>query len=227
MWADSPLHSAQRYLASAYDSVASLIEVTYPALRDYRGAPRGTLTHPERDVFRAAIVFAAAGLDTVVKEAIRNSLDLLVARPGAAREKYIDFVAEHVTSAKEPGTDPRVLATLLVEPDADAYLRDKYVTSLTGSSMQSQTQVTAALAALGLESKTDRELFKDAATLNPLFKARNEVAHELDMTPSAARAKGERTRRERKITDSIDLCHRGLNYAQRVLNRVQECLDED
>ena len=42
---DSPVHVAQRYLASAYDSVASLIEETYPALRAQREAGRGRLTH--------------------------------------------------------------------------------------------------------------------------------------------------------------------------------------
>ena len=35
---DSPVHVAQRYLASAYDSVASLVEETYPALRAQRQA---------------------------------------------------------------------------------------------------------------------------------------------------------------------------------------------
>lgn len=58
---DSPVHLAQRYLASAYDSVASLIETTYPALRAQREGARGRLTHAEQDLFRAAVVFAGAG----------------------------------------------------------------------------------------------------------------------------------------------------------------------
>jgi hypothetical protein len=53
---DSPINVAQRYLASAYDSVASLIEETYPALRAQREAGRGRLTHAEHDLFRAAVV---------------------------------------------------------------------------------------------------------------------------------------------------------------------------
>ena len=59
---DSPVHVAQRYLASAYDSVASLVNDTYPALRAQRDAGRGRLTHAEHDLFRAAVVFAGAGV---------------------------------------------------------------------------------------------------------------------------------------------------------------------
>jgi hypothetical protein len=59
---NSATQRAQRFLASAYDSVASLFEVTYPALRQQRVASRGRLTHAEHDVFRAAVVFTGAGM---------------------------------------------------------------------------------------------------------------------------------------------------------------------
>lgn len=66
----SPVHPAQRFLASSYDSVASLVDTAYPALRAQRPASRGRLTHAEQDLFRAAVVFAGAGVDTALKEAL-------------------------------------------------------------------------------------------------------------------------------------------------------------
>jgi hypothetical protein len=83
---DSPVHLAQRYLASAYDSVASLIETTYPALRAQREGTHGRLTHAEHDLFRAAVVFAGAGVDAVLKEALRSCVPIQIDVPSQARE---------------------------------------------------------------------------------------------------------------------------------------------
>ena len=77
---DSPLHRSQRYLASADDSVASLFGETYSALRATRTGSRGRLTHAEQDIFRAAVVLAGAGLDTVFKEAMRSCIAIQVDR---------------------------------------------------------------------------------------------------------------------------------------------------
>jgi hypothetical protein len=213
---DSPVHRAQRYLASAYDSVASLIETTYPALRARREGSRGRLTHAEQDLFRAAVVFAGAGVDAVLKEALRSCVPIQVARSPHAQEKYVDFVMRHIQSGQT--LDTRRLALLLVHGSPGEALMAAYVESLTGSSLQSQEQVLASLAALGLHE--DRDLFKDARTLNPLFRTRNQIAHEMDMTPTALRGRGRRARHERTQSAYIDMCHQGLNYCQRVLNRL-------
>jgi hypothetical protein len=213
---DSPVHVAQRYLASAYDSVASLVEETYPALRAQRPAGRGRLTHAEHDLFRAAVVFAGAGVDSVLKQALRSCIPIQVDRSEAARTKYIDFVVSHIQDGD--GLSARQLAKLLVTATPEQTLRDAYIESLTGSSLQSQTQVTASLAALGMQDQ--RQLFKDSQSLNALFKARNQIAHEMDMTPAGATGRGNRTRHERTVEAYMTMCHTGLNYCQRVLNAL-------
>lgn len=214
---DSPLHRSQRYLAAAYDSVASLFEVTYPALRAQRDGQRGRLTHAEHDVFRAAIVFTGAGVDAVFKEALRSCVPIQVGRSEGAREKYLDFVTRYIQDG--PDIDPRKVATLLTEQSPDEALKTSYVYKLTGSSLQSVDQVTTALSALGLQD--DTVLYKDAKELKGLFSVRNQIAHELDMTPSSAKGRGTRHRRERPITAYRTMSHAGLNYAQRTLNSLQ------
>jgi len=218
---DSPLNVAQRYLASAYDSVASLVQDTYPALRAQRPGSRGRLTHAEQDVFRAATVFAGAGVDAVLKEALRGAIPIQIKRSEPAREKYVDFVVKHLQSAE--GVDLRRLARLLTSEAQGEDLRESYISWLTGSSLQSRAQVTNTLAALGLQGQ--KELFKDASRLDLLFKARNEIAHEMDMTPSSARGQGKRSRRERALTTYIEICHSALNYTQRVLNCTESDLN--
>lgn len=214
---DSPLNRAQRYLEAAYDSVASLFEVTYPALRFQRDAERGRLTQPEQDLFRAAVVFSGAGVDAVFKEAVRAAVAIQVERSDAAREKYVDFVSRYIQEGQS--LDARRLATLLTAPSPDGALKEAYIYKLTGSSLQSVDQVTGTLSALGLQD--DTTLYKDAKELRELFTVRNQITHELDMTPASARGRGARHRRERSMAQYRTMSHAGLDYAQRMLNSLQ------
>lgn len=175
------------------------------------------MTHAEQDLFRAALVFAGAGVDTVLKQALRSCVPIQVERSSDAREKYVEFVSKQIQSGG--AVDPTRLARLLTSAAPRDELVDLYVSSLTGSSLQAQTQVTATLAALGLQDQ--RDLFKDSKDLNPLFKARNQIAHEMDMTAAAARGQGRRARHERSMTSYVDMCFSGLNYCQRVLNALE------
>ncbi|MGM5066606.1 hypothetical protein EU244_017325 [Rhodococcus qingshengii] len=214
---ESPLHPAQRFLAGAYDSVAAMFEITYPALRSQRDTSRGRLTHAEQDIFRAAVVFAGAGIDTVMKEAVRGSVRLRIDHSDDARAKYLEFAVGYL----QKGSDLNVksLASLLISERPDEALKNAYVEKLTGSSLQSVDQVITTLSALGLTDQ--KSLYLEAKKLKPLFQARNQISHELDMTSAAIRGQGQRTRHERTITTYRDMCHIGLNYSQKVLNSVE------
>ena len=213
----SPLLRSQRYLGSAHDSVASLIGETFPALRAQRTGSRGRLTHAEQDVFRAAVVFAGAGVDAVFKQAIRGCIGIQVERSDGAREKYLDYVTRSLQDGSN--VSARQVASLMIHSDPGQVLKDSYAEQLTGSSLQSVTQLTNAMSALGLHD--ERELYKDARTLNDLFRVRNEIAHELDMTPASARGRGARARRERSVDSYVSMCHAGLDFAQRMLNALE------
>ena len=97
--------------------------------------------------------------------------------------------------------------------------KDAYIDNLTGSSQQSLTQVTAAMSALGLQD--EKELAKEAKSSNPLFRVRNEIVHELDMTPESVGGRGARHRRGRSITQYNTMCHGGLNFARQILNALE------
>lgn len=213
---DSPVLLAQRFLASAYDSVSNLIEQSYPALRVQRVGDRGRLTHAEQDLFRAAVVFAGAGVDSVLKQALRSCVPIQVESTGDARSKYLEFVTRHIQEGQS--ISPSKVARLLIEQNPESELREAYVRSLTGASLQSQEQVKATLSALGLQNST--ELYKRSKDLNALFKARNEIAHEMDMTSAAVKSRGKRNRHERTLDAYVTMCHTGLDYCQRVLNEL-------
>jgi hypothetical protein len=134
---DSPLNVAQRYLASAYDSVASLIEEAYPLLSAQREAGRGRLTHAEQDLFRTAVAFAGAGVDSVLKQTLRSCIPIQIVRSEPARGKCVDFVVSHIQDGDK--LSPRQMAKLLITATPEHTLRDAYIESLTGSSLQSQS----------------------------------------------------------------------------------------
>src|SRR5699024_7248447 len=123
--------------------------------------------------------------DATLKEALRSCVSVRIGRSDAARSKYLDFSVAHIQEG--PGVSARKVAALLIRDSSEQALRDMYIQSLTGSSLQSQEQVKNTLAALGLE---DRDLFRSSSVVNPLFKARNEIAHEMDLTSAAVRGRG-------------------------------------
>ncbi len=214
----SPLYRAQRFLWTAYDSVSGLFETSYPAVRALRKGTRGRLPEAEHDLFRAAVVFAGAGIDTVFKQALRSCVALQIEQSSGAREKYTEFAMRYIQNGVT--IDPQRLALLLTAPSSNSVLKEAYVEHLTGSSLQSVSQVTVAMSALGLHDNT--KLYRDSRALNPLFKARNEIAHELDMTPGSVSGRGARHRRERAMSSYLSMCHEGLNFTLQVLNALEE-----
>jgi len=164
------LDTAQRFLQSAYTSVESMLTFL-KAARRARGAKQGTNSDSEVDLLRAAIVFAGAGLDSALKQLIRDALPTLVQVSPDARSGLERF-------AERVATDPKRSAQALLAPSSRSFVLNAYVFELTGSSLQSVEQVKAVASALGVN---DRPLVRQIDNLRELFTARNEISHELDL----------------------------------------------
>jgi hypothetical protein len=98
-------------------------------------------------------------------------------------------------------------------------LIEDYIYHLTGSSLQSAEEVRKAVAALGV---SDAKLRKRMDGLKPLFVARNEISHELDLQRPERR--GDRARRTRAVKPTKKLCHEGLEVGQLTINAVGKLL---
>src|SRR5262245_44706240 len=91
--------TAQRFLASAYDSVEAVLQTlkTVRQLRKQKTDGRVTrLTSSEEDLLRAAIVFTGAGLDATLKQLIRDTLPILLATNTQAHDKFESFAGERL-----------------------------------------------------------------------------------------------------------------------------------
>ena len=214
--------TAQRFLASAYDSVDAVLE-TLETMRGIRrqqapgGRIPGRLTSQEEDLLRAAIVFTGAGLDATLKQLIRDTLVILLEKSNQAHDKFEAFAGQRLGTTE--AAEAKMVARYLVTADPRGRLIEDYVYELTGSSLQSAEQVGNTAGALGIE---DSDLRRRIVGLKELFTARNEVSHELDL--QRPEQPGDRTRRTRAIGRTKDLCQEGLEVAQLIINAVGELL---
>lgn len=208
--------TAQRFLASAYDSVEAVLQ-TLKTVRELRreqtGDIRGRLTSSEEDLLRAAIVFTGAGLDATLKQLIRDTLPILLENNQQAHDKFEIFVAGRLGTAEI--VEAKMIARYLASPDPRKRLIEDYVYELTGSSLQSAEEVQKTAGALGIENGALR---KRIGGLRAMFVARNEISHELDLQRPGQ--PGDRTRRSRSIGATKSLCQEGLEVGQLIVNAV-------
>lgn len=208
---------SQRFLISAHEAVEGVFDTLYK-IRGLRkaegGGIQGQMTHNENDQLRAAIVFSGAGLDATLKQMIRDTLPLLLeAGNEQAHKKFEDFASGQLGTGEI--ADTRIVARYLTSASPRERLIEDYIYELTGSSLQSKEEVQKVAGALGVK---DEELRKKIDKLKPLFVARNEISHELDLQkPEKA---GDRTRRSRPINQTKAICNSGFEVGQLIVNDV-------
>lgn len=173
---------------------------------------RGRLSDTHVDILRSSIVFAGAGLDAALKKLIIDSVREVVIRNESARGKFIDFIDKHLGTVDNP-VDRRRLAEVLIDGrGSQAALLDRYERSLTGDSLQSAKQVNDVCAALGIDDRDIRERLKTGASMDLMFRARNEIVHQLDLT--------DKGRRPRSLADVRAFAAEALAVTQEIINAV-------
>lgn len=208
---------SQRFLVSAHEAVEAVFD-TLHKIRQLRkaegGGIQGQLTNNENDQLRAAIVFSGAGLDATLKQLIRDTLPpLLEAGDQQAHKKFETFAHEQLGTGEI--ADTQAMARYLTSANPRDRLIEDYIYELTGSSLQSAEEVQKVAGALGIK---DKDLRKQIDNLKPLFTARNEITHELDL--QSPEKPGDRNRRSRPIGDTKTMCDSAFEAGQLILNAV-------
>jgi hypothetical protein len=211
--ARAELLNAHSILERASDSAQSFIDA-FETVRRARKA-KGTATDHEQDLMRAALIFAAAGLDSMVKQLVRDALKLVIVKSRGAQAQFTDYVQ---TRLRRPdGADLRFLAEALAVDRPAEHLKDALVRDLTGSSLQSKDQLLRVAAYFAIPAD---ELSKDLGKLQAIFQARNQIAHEMDILLGQAN----RGRRQRKAEDMNEFASAVLSTAVAFFLAVQKRL---
>jgi hypothetical protein len=170
--AKAVLLSAHSILERACDSAQAFIDA-FATVRRARKA-KGTATDHEQDLMRAALIFAAAGLDSMVKQLVRDTLQLVIAKDRGAHSQFTDYVQGRLR--RMDGADLRFLAEALAADRPAPHLQQELVRELTSSSLQSKDQL---LRVAGYFAIPANEISKDLNKLQAVFQARNQIAHEM------------------------------------------------
>lgn len=207
---------ARTILQHAHESAEGFLE-SFAAVRDLRGAGRGTTTDEEQDLLRAILVFAAAGLDSTIKQLFRDALPQLVRQDSMVKKELQSFVTRQIRGldgSEESPAGSKFLAKILTAEGQLDELVELYVNDLTGSSLQSYGQLARAVRALGLEERT---VGVDEKKLQHIFDVRNKMIHELDINLDAAKRNRETRNRNSMVNESNAL----LEVGDKILTAVE------
>lgn len=207
---------ARAILQYAHDSAEALL-AAFESVRIARNAGRGRSTDEEQDLLRAMLVMSAAGLDSSLKQLIRDCLPALArAHESVAGEleKYVTRQLRSDPDESDGGASAVFLAKLLVAESLREALLERYIVSLTGSSLQSAEEFTKACKALGVDAAAAGVRVAD---LRPVFTVRNRIIHELDIDFDT----GIRNRFPRAREKMIDYSNRLLAVGEEIINGVE------
>jgi hypothetical protein len=213
---------ARAILQYAHDSAEALLKA-FETVRRARHAGRGTSTDEEQDLLRAMLVMAAAGLDSSLKQLIRDCLpDLARMQDSVAGEleKYVVRQLRGDQYDAEVAATPSFLAKLLVAESLRDALLERYILSLTGGSLQSPQELLKVCNALAVDRVS---VGIDARNLGPIFTARNRIIHELDINFDT----GIRNRYSRSRQSMVDYSNALLEIGEEIIKAVEAGLAAD
>jgi hypothetical protein len=204
-------------LERTHDSSDALLKA-FELAQQERGTPRGMTTDDEQDLLRAMLVMAAAGLDSMLKQLIRDTMPSLVRVSPSVREGLEKFVLRSLRGDAE-GPDSlggtKFLARILAAESQQGQVIEEYIRDLTGGSLQSATELARTAGALALTKvRIDVDRFKE------IFDLRNKIIHELDINLDGDRRK----RHVRSRKSMMKHANALLEVGEQVLREVDERL---
>jgi hypothetical protein len=161
-------------LCNAHDAASSFLD-TFEKVRRARKA-KGTPTDEEQDLLRAMLLFATAGLDSMVKQLITDALPSVIEIDIGATEMFKQHVERR--SEKDDRLDRRFLADIIADANPRKRLLENLVDDLTSKSLQSTEQLLRAAAFFNIPSAS---ICDNPRNLTTIFNARNQIAHEMDV----------------------------------------------
>lgn len=212
-------HLSYLILTHTHNTSESFLDA-FESVRRVRNA-RGTATNDEQDLLRAMLLFASAGLDSIVKQLVRDTLPLITEHDIGAHKEFEKFAAKELggKSVDSPLStlDVKTLASLIVEDSPKGALIQRLVKSLTSDSLQSLDQLLRVAAHFGI---TADEIYKDHKKLREVFSVRNKISHEMDIDFSQRN----RNRFPRRKEDMIGYTNILLSVADNFLRAVDKKL---
>ena len=137
---------------------------------------KGMPTDEEQDLLRAMLLFASAGLDSLAKQLVRDALPTVLEKSPGATKMFKTFVERRLKSGD--GIDHRLLADVIGDQKPRTRLVELLIDELTSRSLQSTEELLRVGSYFDIPSN---QITDDAGRLTEIFRARNQIAHEMDV----------------------------------------------
>jgi len=192
------LRKACWILTNCYSAVSYFHEI-YKILRKKE---KGGTTAEQQNLLRAMLLFSAAGLDAVVKQVIRDSLEMVISKDSGAKEMFKSYVESRIKKVELIESTPREVVTIntkflsevLTDNNPQKKLIIDMVDKLTGDSLQSVDQLLRIAAYFAIPRE---KIIKNLNLAKDVFIARNQITHEMDVNLEQIRC----NRRQRSQKD--------------------------
>ena len=201
-------------LNNAHLAASSFLN-TFEASR--KGA-KGTTTDNEQDLLRAMLTFASSGLDSMIKQLVRDALPKVIDLREGAQEQFRRFVEGRLRRGDGPNYS--FVAGVMANPNPRLYLVIALVEHLTSRSLQSVEEVLRVGSYFDIPSPP---LIPNPDATRKIFSARNEIVHEMDIDFE----RSNRNRRPRKVRDMKAKTGDLFEIALRFLEEVDQRLHTD
>ena len=202
---------ALNVLRSAHTTASTLLAV-HDVLAERNAAFK-------EDVLRAMLTFASSGLDSMIKQLVREALPIVIDNREGAQQEFQKFVERRLRKDKEGHLNNEFIAGVLVRPDPRRYLVEQFVERLSSRSLQSVEGIQRVGAAFDIGSNV---LIPDRNALREVFEARNQIVHEMDVDFTDAG----RHRRPRTDDDMTEKTNALFEVSLRFLDAVDERLPD-
>jgi len=200
-------------LCSTHEAASSFLDI-FEQGRQSRSA-RGTPTDEEQDLLRAMLAFAASGLDSMVKQLIRDTLAKVIECRQGAMGNFKQFIEKRLN--KKEAIDAKLLAEVLASRDPRDVLVSELVNELVSQSLQSKEALLRAASYFDIPSA---ELTSDISGFGKIFDARNQIVHEMDVDFTQPN----RSRRPRRKDDMIKNATELLRIGGVLLEKIDSML---
>lgn len=201
-------------LRNAHKSASSFLDI-FNSTRRARGA-RGTPTDEEQDLLRAMLLFATAGLDSMVKQLVRDALPKAIETNEGAKAKLKDFMARRLRRRGDE-LDYDWLADVIVDESPRGRVVNELVADLTSGSLQSGEQLLRVAAYFDIPSISIAE---NIEKLKNIFDVRNEIAHEMDVDFSQPNRNRRPRARGQIVSDTNEVFRVANNFLLEVSARL-------
>ncbi|MCX6501140.1 MAG: hypothetical protein NT132_01795 [Microbacterium sp.] len=216
------VRNAYRFLNGTHGSVAGIVSASQ-RLSDIRRVANkttvGRLASEEVDLLRSAIVMTSSGIDASMQRIIWDAGRYLIPIGGTAARAQYEAELKQALSGKDKVDEDLKRAIIGAEPAEHLlvyYLRMKTKASFQGSGDLKKRVRNA----LGVPNSTVPDATLES--LDPFFKARNNIAHSMDYErPDES---GRRARVHRSVDDVTSMCNNALGIAADLLHAVSDVI---